>query len=90
VPCTDANNSLPAGCEPRRDDFLPEVEIFDLRGEGAWVRLPRLSADTVYNLVNPDRYADPATGQVLVRFVNDNPQLQAGFGFQLLLEGSIE
>jgi hypothetical protein len=90
APCTDANNSLPEGCEPRRDDFLPEVEVFDLRGEGAWVRLPRLAADTVYNLVDPDRYADPATGQVLIRFVNDNPQLQAGFGFQLLLEGDIE
>lgn len=89
-PCTDANNSLPEGCTPRRDDFLPEVEIFDLTGEGQWVRLPRLSADTAYNLLDPERYADPTTGQVLVRFVNENPELQTGFGFQLVLEGDIE
>jgi hypothetical protein len=89
VACTDSDNSLPEGCEPRRDDFLPEVEIFDLTGDGAWVRLPRMSPDINYNLVNPERYAD-ATGQVLVRFVNDNPEMQASFSFQVVLEGDIE
>ena len=90
VACTDSNNTLPEGCQPRRDDFLPEIEVFDRSGEGAWVRLPRLSSETAYNLLNPERYADPATGQVLVRFVNDNPQLETGFGFQLVLEGDVE
>ncbi len=90
VACTDSNNTLPEGCQPRRDDFLPEVEIFDRTGDGAWLRLPRMSSDTPYNLLDPERYADPTTGQVLVRFVNDNPELQAGFGFQLVLEGDVE
>ena len=87
--CTDSNNTLPEGCTPRRDDFLPEVEVFDLRGDGSWVRLPRLAADASYALANPERYTDPTTGQVLFRFVNENPDLQAGFGFQLVLEGDI-
>jgi hypothetical protein len=90
VACTDSNNTLPKGCQARREDFLPEVEVFDRSGEGRWLRLPRLSSDTAYNLLNPQRYADPATGQVLIRFVNDNPELQAGFGFQLVLEGDVE
>ncbi|HXG26379.1 MAG TPA: hypothetical protein VNL94_05960 [Candidatus Binatia bacterium] len=88
-PCTDANNSLPKGCEPRRDDFLPEVELFDLTGAGAWVRLPRMQPEAVYSVVDPSRYVDPSTGQVLVRFVNENIQMQAGFGFQVVLEGDI-
>ncbi|HET9853211.1 MAG TPA: hypothetical protein VFP56_12015 [Candidatus Limnocylindrales bacterium] len=90
IVCTDSNNTLPKGCQARREDFLPEVEVFDRSGEGRWLRLPRMSSDTVYNLLNPQRYADPATGQVLMRFVNDNPELQAGFGFQLVLEGDVE
>jgi hypothetical protein len=90
VACTDSNNTLPKGCQARREDFLPEVEVFDRSGDGRWLRLPRLSSDTAYNLLNPQRYADPATGQVLIRFVNDNPELQAGFGFQLVLEGDVE
>jgi hypothetical protein len=90
VPCTDSNNTLPEGCEARRDDFLPEVEVFDRSGAGTWLRLPRMSADTAYNLIDPERYTDATTGQVLMRFVNDNPELQAGFGFQLVLEGDVE
>jgi hypothetical protein len=90
VACTDSNNTIPAGCQARRDDFLPEVEVFDRTGAGVWLRLPRMASDVSYNLINPERYADPTTGQVLVRFVNDNPELQAGFGFQLVLEGDIE
>ena len=49
-----------------------------------------MTTDTTYNLLAPERYADSTTGQVLVRFVNDNPELQAGFGFQLVLEGDVE
>jgi hypothetical protein len=90
VACTDSNNTLPKGCEPRRNDFMPEIDVFDRSGDGQWVRLPRLSSDTPYNLLDPQRYADPATGQVLIRFVNDNPEMQAGFGFQLVLEGDVE
>ena len=90
VNCTDSNNTIPEGCLPRRLDFLPEVEVFDRTGEGAWVRLPRMDPEASYTLADPTRYVDPATGQVLVRFVNDNPESSAGFSFQLALVGSVE
>ena len=88
--CTDLTNSEPEGCQPRRDDFLPEIEVFDLTGAGAWVRLPRLVAEAPYVLKSPERYVDPATGQMLVRFVNDNPESSVGFAFQLALVGEVE
>jgi hypothetical protein len=88
--CTDATNSVPAGCEATRADGLPEVEVFDRTGGGAWLRLPRLNLGASYTLANPTRFVDPATGQILVRFVNDNAQSGAGFGFQLALVGDVE
>jgi hypothetical protein len=87
--CTDLNNTLPEGCEPRRNDFLPEVDVFDLV-TGEWARLPRMQESRGYTLANAGRYVDPATGQVLVRFVNDAPDSQVGFGFQVALEGVVE
>jgi hypothetical protein len=90
VTCTDSNNTTPVGCQAGREDFLPEVEVFNRSGDGAWVRLPRLAGDVPYSLASPERYADPTTGQILVRFVNDNPESQSGFGFQLVLEGDIK
>jgi hypothetical protein len=89
VNCTDVDNALPDGCEPRRDDFLPEVEVFDIT-DGAWVRLPRLMADAGYTLADPTRYVDPGSGQMLVRFINDNPEASVGFGFQVALVGEVE
>jgi hypothetical protein len=80
---------MPEGCQPRRDDFLPEVEVFDLT-TSAWARLPRLAADAGYTLSDPTRYVDPGTGQMVVRFINDNPQSEVGFGFQLALVGNVE
>ncbi|MEO8273103.1 MAG: hypothetical protein ABI620_03470 [Chloroflexota bacterium] len=90
VTCTDLQNTSPKGCEPRRLDFLPELEVFDRTGDGAWVRLPRLTADASYTLADPARYVDPSTGQVLVRFVNENPDGSAQFSFQLALVGDVE
>jgi hypothetical protein len=87
--CTDGSNTKPAGCVAPRLDMLPEVEVFDRSGAGAWVRLPQITADASYTLSDPARYVDPATGQVQVRFVNDNPQSN-GFGFQLVLVGDVE
>jgi hypothetical protein len=89
VNCTDLNNALPEGCEPRRDDFLPEVEVFD-QTSGAWGRLPSLDADAGYTLADPSRYVDPSSGQMLVRFVNDNPESSVGFSFQVALVGEVE
>jgi hypothetical protein len=88
-PCTDVTNVLPKGCEPRRVDFLPEVEVFDL-ATGEWARLPRMLESRGYTLARPERYVDGATGQLLVRFVNDAPDAQVSFMFELALEGTIE
>jgi hypothetical protein len=86
--CTDITNTLPKGCVPRRVDFLPEVEVFDLEA-GDWARLPQLKDSRGYTLADPTRYVDAATGQILFRFVNDAPDSQVGFGFQLVLEGTV-
>jgi hypothetical protein len=88
--CTDANLSKPAGCVGPRLDFLPEIEIFDLTGDGRWVRLPRLGQDSPYSMADPSRYVDPASGQVLLRFVNDNADNQLGFGFGVSIEGTVQ
>jgi hypothetical protein len=90
VGCTDSNNKIPEGCLAPRDDFLPEVEVFDLTGDGAWLRLPRLAGDARYTLADPGRYVEPVTGQMLVRFVNDSPELTTTFSFQLALVGTVE
>jgi hypothetical protein len=87
--CTDLNNKLPEGCVPRRDDFLPEVDVFDLVA-GEWARLPQMKDSRGYTLADPERYIDPATGQLLVRFVNEAPDSQVGFGLQVALEGVVE
>jgi len=91
VACTDVAHTTPEGCEAPRNDFLPEVEVFDRTGDGAWVRLPRLTAEQSYTLADAARYVDPSTGQLLVRFVNESPDPGSGvsFVFQVALLGEI-
>ena len=69
VTCTDVAHTTPAGCEAPRNDFLPDVEIFDLTGDGAWVRLPRITAEAGYTLANPTRFvlASSERSRVLTR-----------------------
>jgi len=86
--CTDLANSKPDGCQARRADMMPEVELFD-HVTGAWVRLPRTGFNVSSTLPNPERYYDPSTKQVLVRFVNADPQNQIGFAFQISLVGLV-
>jgi len=88
--CTDANLSVPPGCVGPNQNFVPEVEIFDRTGSGAWVRLPRLAQDAAYSLSDPGRYVDPASGQVLVRFVNNDANNELGFGFGVSIEGTVQ
>ncbi len=86
--CTDLTNTKPEGCKPRRADLLPEVELFDVQ-RAEWVRLPALGANVSYALADPARYYSAAGRQVLVRFVNSDPQNQIGFSFQLVLAGVV-
>lgn len=89
VVCTDLGNTVPPGCEPPRLDGVPEVEIFDRTGEGGWVRLPHLSMGAAYAVEAPDRYVDPATGRVLIRFVNETQKDGVYFQFQVEIGGVI-
>jgi hypothetical protein len=88
-PCADLAGTEPPGCQAPRFDGLPEVELLDLAGGGAWVRLPRVAQGSAYAIEDPERFVDPATGQVLVRFVNDQPQASVGFQFQIAIGGVI-
>jgi hypothetical protein len=73
-----------------RDQFdgMPEVEVFDRTGGGTWHRLTHPSQGLTYDLADPARYVDPATGTLLVRYVND-AQDQVGFGVNVSIEGSL-
>ena len=90
VACTDSKNSVPEGCQAPRPDLMPEVEVFDRTGEGAWVRLPRPDLEATYTLSDPARYVDPVTGQLLVRFLNDNLEMSIGFGLAVALVGTVQ
>lgn len=84
--------TIPEPCEPgaagcNNFDGLPEVELFDLTDQ-AWKRLPHLESGSRYAVTEPGRYVDPATGTVLLRFVNDNSD-GVGFGFDLSITGDL-
>lgn len=68
-------------------DGMPEVELYDLDA-AAWRRFPHMTAGTRYSIVDPDRYVDPASGTVLVRFVNDRSD-GVGFSLDLALTGDL-
>jgi len=91
--CLDPKAKHPAACPkpPRVDEWdgMPEVEIFDQTGAGSWHRLPHFGMGGTYDLVNPARYADPGTGAVLVRFVNDR-QEQANIYLNMSIEGTVQ
>ncbi len=89
VLCTDIANTQPPGCQPPRLDGMPEVELFDRTGDGAWVRLPHVGQGSAYSIEDPARYVDQASGQVLVRFVNEMRESSVGFQFQLAISGVI-
>lgn len=89
VTCTDRANTEPAGCVPPALDGLPEVELLDRTGRGTWIRLPHLGGGSAFSIADPERYIDPATGQVLVRFVNEQQDSGVGFQFQISISGEI-
>ncbi len=81
-PCDEDPDSCPVGF-----DGLPEVELFDLT-TASWVRLPHFQGGERYAVAEPARFVDPATGTVLVRFVNE--QEQTGFSFEMAITGEVE
>ena len=46
-------------------------------------------ASNGFSIADPERYIDPATGQVLVRFVNEQQDSGVGFQFQISISGEI-
>ncbi|MBA2373034.1 MAG: hypothetical protein H0V74_02370, partial [Chloroflexi bacterium] len=87
---------IPPACDPLTSidctlsDGLPEIEVFDRTGsvEGGWRRLPHLQGSARYALADPERFVDPSTGAVLVRFVNDRSE-QVGLQFTVELVGDV-
>jgi len=69
-------------------DGAPEVEVFDLV-TGEWRRLPHMAMGQRRSLADPERYVDPGTGTLRVRFVAEGQQ-HFGFGFQVRLTGVVE
>ena len=74
-------------CETIVPDGLPETELFDLT-TSAWVRLPHLNQTSRYSVADPARYVDPASGTVMIRFVNDVNE-QVGFNVSLSIRGTV-
>jgi hypothetical protein len=83
-PCPDPPT---AECQAAGLDGLPEVEVYDLTA-AAWKRLPHLAGGSRYAIAQPARYVDPATGTVLLRFVNDRND-GVGFSLDLTITGAL-
>jgi hypothetical protein len=90
----DCAEPEPIACDPNTQDCgrffdgIPEVEVFDRTGVGSWVRMKHLAIGSTYDLADPERYVDPASGTLLIRFVNDR-QEGVGFSFQVRIEGDV-
>lgn len=84
-PCPDPPTEA---CGFDQFDSMPEVELYDLIS-GEWKRFPHMSAGTRYAITDPDRYVDPATGTVLVRFINDNDD-GVGFSLDMVMTGDLK
>ena len=70
-----------------QQDSIPIVELYD-RVAGQWMRFPHIAAGTSIKIADPERWVDPASGTVLVRFRADRPE-GVGFQFQVQLEGVV-
>lgn len=86
-PCPSADPS-PSPNVGGQWDGLPEVSVFDRTGEGSWVRLPHFTQGATYELDHPERYVDPSSGTIQVRFTNDRPD-GVGVSFNVSLEGTV-
>jgi hypothetical protein len=81
----------PPPCDPNVGcpfDGIPEIEVFDRSGTGTWIRMKHFAMGSTYDLADPERYVDPVSGTLLVRFVNDK-QDNVYFSFQVRIEGDV-
>jgi hypothetical protein len=92
----DCVEPVPPDCDPLMKDCnmvgfdgMPEVELFDRSDGGKWVRIRKPAVGRAYELPDPERYVDPGSGTLLVRFVNEF-QDAVGFSFQLRIEGTVK
>jgi hypothetical protein len=74
-------------CGPFVADGLPEVELFNVVTK-EWRRFPHMNQGARYAIADGPDYVDPATGTVLVRFVNDRMD-GIGFSVDLAITGTI-
>ncbi|MBA2720672.1 MAG: hypothetical protein H0U52_15735 [Chloroflexi bacterium] len=81
-------NTCPKPIPPDQRDGMPEVEVFDRTGVGAWHRLPHLNQGEVYDLADAPKYVDPGTGAVLFRLVNENQDQINGY-VNISIQGSV-
>lgn len=90
IPVVCGGSDPPPGqeCVQPAFDGAPEVEVFDLV-TGEWRRLPHMAMGQRRSLAEPERYVDPGTGTIRVRFVAEGQQ-HFGFGFQVRLTGVVE
>ena len=86
IPPTCPNPPTP-DCGPIPVDGLPEVELLDITTQ-AWVRLPHLGQGSRYSVAEPKRFVDPASGAVVVRYVNDKLE-SVGFATDLSITGDV-
>ena len=86
-------DKIPADCPqpvPQNQfDGMPEIELFDRTGAGTWHRLAHPTQGQTYDLADAARYVDPATGTLLVRYVNE-AQDQVGFAVAVSIEGVVK
>jgi hypothetical protein len=91
--CLDPKAKHPSTCPKPlpadQFDGIPEVEVFDRSGAGSWHRLPHLGMGQTYDLIHPERYADPGTGAVLMRFVNER-QDPVNIYLNVSIEGTVK
>jgi hypothetical protein len=64
------------------------VELFDVVNK-EWKRLPHLTPGPRYAVADPANYLDPATGTVLVRYVNDRLE-GVGFSVDVSITGDVQ
>ena len=86
IPPTCPNPPTP-DCAPFIGDGLPEVEVFDVKAK-EWRRLPHLTPGPRYAVADPANYVDPATGTVLIRYVNDRME-SVGFSADIAVSGNV-